>query len=234
MPEAMSGSASNRLLSARPDLLEVRTLLPMAIPAHFRALALSAPPTARMRVPAEAADSVTPDAIGGRPLVVTSGAEENVAARVSSMSARGGRIVRDPAWGMGIPGAEHIGAHAAFDVAGIAGLGGVARRAASRVRLCFDRVACQEVPAMDEMTFDGLRSSPLDRKVLCRVVAHVAVCLPVARLAQASFAGREPAVTAGKVPVVTQEGLRHHTRELARVVTRHARPTFPLGLVLVT
>ena len=86
---------------------------------------------------------------------------------------------------------------------------------------------------MDEMTFDGLRSSPLDRKILRRVVANVAIGLPVTRLAQASFARREPAVTASKAPVVAQKGLRHHARELTRVVTRHAYAALPLVLVFV-
>jgi hypothetical protein len=80
---------------------------------------------------------------------------------------------------MRIAGTEHVGANTAFQVTSVAGLWSVARRAAGRIRLRFDRVASQEVSAMHEVTFDGLWSPSFDRKILRRVMADVAVGLPV-------------------------------------------------------
>src|SRR5688572_14316426 len=102
----------------------------MAVRTHARARALAAAPASGMRIAAEAADLVAADAVGGRPLLVTGSARENVAARFSPVEAARVRIGGDPAGRMRIPRPAAIRADAARDVAGIACLGGVAAQAA--------------------------------------------------------------------------------------------------------
>lgn len=187
-----------------------------------------------MRIASVSADSVTTDAVGSGPLLVTAGAQQNVSPRLTAMLATNAGIVAHPARRVGIHPIHPVATHASLDVAGVARRRLVTARAPGRLGPSLDRVPDQEITAVDEIPIHRLGPPPLDAHVLCHVVALVAVRLLVARLAEPAVPSREIAVMADEIPLVSQETARQRTGEIFALVAWSALALFPLNRVLVT
>ena len=205
----------------------------MAVPAHLRTRLACALPTFRVRIATEAAHAVAADAVRGRPLLVTAGAKQDVAARFSTVKALGPCVRANPARGMRIEAVQEVSAHAPRDVTSVAGRGLVTARTARSLRLRLDRVPNHEVSAMHEVSLDACGTPSLDREMLGNVVAVVALRLRVACLTQALFVRCKLTVPAHEATLVAQERLRQDAIEIAGLVARPTLAAIPLLLVLV-
>jgi hypothetical protein len=130
--------------------------------------------------------------------------------------------------------ADGVAAHAALDMARIAGCRLMAAEAPRRVGLGFHRVARQEVAAMNEASLDGLWPPSLHGERLRDVVTRLAIGLRMARLAESLVLRGGAPVISHEVALVPQERTRQEAGKILPLVTGRALTTIPFCLVLVT
>src|SRR3954453_12296819 len=92
----------------------------MAVPAHAFLRAARATPAAGVGIAAVAAHFVAANAVGSWPLVVATGAQQNVSPCFAPVAATRARVVRHPTGWMGIAPRTRQAAHAALQVARLA------------------------------------------------------------------------------------------------------------------
>ena len=110
----------------------------MAVTARDRVDRATRSPTIGVWVASGATDSMATNAISGRALLVATGAAQEIASRNPTVKARGRWIATYPARWMGVAATRRVAADAPLDVTGVASLGSVTTRAASRLRLRLD------------------------------------------------------------------------------------------------
>jgi hypothetical protein len=186
-----------------------------------------------MRIAARTAYLVTTNAVGQRPLLVTTGARQKVAARSSSMKVARSGIAADPAGRVRVVAAEGVATHTPRHMAAVAVLRFMTALAFPGLRAGLDSVPHHEVPAVYLAGLDLLGASCFYGKANAHVVTALAITLGVASLAELLLLHRFTAMMTHETRVVLHETARQDVLEVTSEVAGSAFTFVELLLVLV-